>query len=111
MPKHYSINTTEAGEFGWGINLTPVLTDCIFCISRVTEHQNRNIHTSNFFFFIILSSHRWVPYSINRASNIGFAPRSTQCMFRERVEMLSGRAKGDTQEVVFVSMISGSIIH
>lgn len=45
--KHCSI-----GRVGWGVNLTlgvHVMPDCVFCISSVIEHQNRNIYTSTLF--------------------------------------------------------------
>lgn len=80
MLKHYSVNTTEAGRFGWSIH---VMLDCL---SRITEHQNMIIcATTSYFFFFVVNSHRWVLYSINHFSNIVLTPRSLQSVFK--VEM------------------------
>lgn len=40
-----------------------------------------------------------------------FLAQGVQSVVKERVEVLSGRVKGHAQDVIPVSMISGSIIH
>lgn len=64
------------------------MIDCIFCISRVI------VHCTGFF---IVSSYKWVLYSIKHVSDIVLIPRSTLSVFKERLEVLSGRVKGDAQ--------------
>lgn len=78
MLKHYSVNTTEAGRFGWSIH---VMLDCLSRITPKYDHMRYYI----IYFFFVVNSHRWVLYSINHFSNIVLTPRSLQSVFK--VEM------------------------